>query len=304
MSRTAWLLAGVAALPACRCTPASRPPLPPPSATSDVVWNGAPLPVRVVKTEPARSLGYAGLTRVPKDDALLRVWPAATWVALCNRDYQVATEFVMVDERGTVIGRAAHGPDERPPEESRRYAKSPRRVQYVLEMAPGRLGALGIEPGATLTLAPALAAGAEASAPLLPDLPRVELRVRGQAITVEVAHTVVARRVGLMFRDTLPPDRGMLFVYRKSRHHSFWMKNCPVEIDVAYLAEDGRIATIHTMAPGWHATDAELAGYPATEDTAYALEMAGGWFRAHGAAVGDRVALPADLARWRESAEE
>jgi len=304
------LVVALAALPACRCAPTGPPPtpMPPRPAPTDapaVQWKGSAIPVRVATGDPARRQGFAGVPHLAPDDGLLRVWPTATWVALGDHEYQVATEVWLCDATGTILTRDSLGPDARPMESQRHWVKSPQRIQYVLELPPGRGAKLGLDAGAQLTIDPALTGTATPSRPWLPDLPRGTLEVGGQTITVEIAHTAEARRTGLMFRDTLPADRGMLFVYPRARVLSFWMKNCPVPIDVAYLTADGRIVSIYTMQPGWHTPDdADLPGYPGASATPFALEMAGGWYAAHGVKAGDAVALPPEVEAWRREAQD
>ncbi|MEY4718897.1 MAG: hypothetical protein RL563_1515 [Pseudomonadota bacterium] len=63
-------------------------------------------------------------------------------------------------------------------------------------------------------------------------------------INVEIAANGEQRRSGLMYRNTLPPDRGMLFVYPYSDYWGVWMKNTQIALDVIFLSEQGKVVEI------------------------------------------------------------
>lgn len=63
--------------------------------------------------------------------------------------------------------------------------------------------------------------------------------------TVEIADTPEAQRKGLMYRESLAPDRGMVFLYDTPANQSFWMKNTYIPLDIIYVREDGTIARIY-----------------------------------------------------------
>jgi uncharacterized membrane protein (UPF0127 family) len=111
----------------------------------------------------------------------------------------------------------------------------------------------------------------------------VELIVGGTMVVAEVADTPVARRMGLMGRVSLSQDTGMLFVFTKESERSFWMKNTPLPLSIAYMDARGRIVHMADMTP--LSTDPVPSQMPAL----YALEMTQGWFKAHGVMVGQTV---------------
>jgi hypothetical protein len=107
--------------------------------------------------------------------------------------------------------------------------------------------------GATLGLA--LAAGltgpVAAGAPCAAD--RVDLRWPGgaESFAVELADTPDERARGLMFRETLDPAAGMLFVYEGPRQATFWMKNTLIPLDIIFADPAGRVTRVHPDAiPG------------------------------------------------------
>ena len=63
---------------------------------------------------------------------------------------------------------------------------------------------------------------------------------------VEVARTDTQRAVGLMWRERMDPNKGMLFDFKKERFVTMWMKNTPLSLDMLFISIDGRIATIAT----------------------------------------------------------
>ncbi|MFN3232583.1 MAG: DUF192 domain-containing protein [Alphaproteobacteria bacterium] len=70
------------------------------------------------------------------------------------------------------------------------------------------------------------------------------------AFGVEIADTPESRRLGLMYREQLPADQGMLFTFDRVEHASFWMKNTPLPLDMIFIEADGRIVKIaHRTTP-------------------------------------------------------
>jgi uncharacterized membrane protein (UPF0127 family) len=113
----------------------------------------------------------------------------------------------------------------------------------------------------------------------------------GVVARVEIAATPEARERGLMGRADLPRDTGMLFVYPGDRELAFWMKDCPVALDAAYLDGEGRILNVHSMAPAVGVPDGDLPRYPSAGPARYVLEMESGWFARRGLGKGDRADL-------------
>lgn len=118
----------------------------------------------------------------------------------------------------------------------------------------------------------------------------VTLTLRGREVTAEVAATPAERGRGLMFRERLAPDAGMLFVYEVAEIQHMWMKNTLIPLSVAFIDGHGRIVSISDMAPLSETIHSSAA--PAR----FALEMNQGWFARHGVRAGDRVG---GLERWR-----
>ena len=105
-------------------------------------------------------------------------------------------------------------------------------------------------------------------------------------LTVELARTPAERSRGLMLRESLGEDRGMLFVFAENTTGGFWMKDTSIALSIAFIAEDGTILGIQEMEP----LSTEVHGPPGPYR--YALEVNQGWFQQNGFDVGDRVAIP------------
>ncbi len=118
---------------------------------------------------------------------------------------------------------------------------------------------------------------------------RVDLRGDwGQAhFTVEIADTGRERARGLMFRESLPNDHGMLFVYPFAHSAAFWMKNTLIPLDILFLSSDGRVISVHENAqPG------DLTPIQGGNKVRYVLEINGGISRRLGLSEGSELRSP------------
>jgi uncharacterized membrane protein (UPF0127 family) len=119
-----------------------------------------------------------------------------------------------------------------------------------------------------------------------------KLRVGGTVITVELASTKSERETGLMHRDSLPKDHGMLFIYPQPETLSFWMRNTIIPLSIAFFNQDGVIVNILEMKPG-----IEVPPYRSDKPCRFALEMATHWFSDHGVKAGDRIEIPEHIVK-------
>ena len=129
--------------------------------------------------------------------------------------------------------------------------------------------------------------------------PRIEAIFPDRAtVHLEVADTEAKRQRGLMFRPSLEPTSGMLFVFDEPGVHPFWMQNCLISIDIIWLDEEGRVADIAARAepcklPGCNPPCDSNAcpTYPHDGRANYVIEVVAGFAEAHGLKAGDRVQL-------------
>jgi uncharacterized membrane protein (UPF0127 family) len=75
-----------------------------------------------------------------------------------------------------------------------------------------------------------------------------------KSFSIEVADNPAERSTGLMFRETMPEDRGMLFVFEQTQPVGFWMKNTPLPLDLIFIAQDGTVRAIKQGEPFSEAT--------------------------------------------------
>ena len=109
------------------------------------------------------------------------------------------------------------------------------------------------------------------------------LRIKTHELRAEIANTEESRRRGLMYRDRLAQNSGMIFVYPRPEAAAMWMKNTGVALSVAFIGANGRILNIADMAP--HSEQAHASA----GEAAYALEMNRGWFSKRKIMRGDLV---------------
>ena len=111
----------------------------------------------------------------------------------------------------------------------------------------------------------------------------ITLKIGTQTVQAEIADTPQSREHGLMQRDHLCANCGMLFVFDRAGQYSFWMKNTPLPLSIAFISADGSIINIEEMQP--NTTDT----HDARGEALYALEMNSGWFAGHGILPANKV---------------
>jgi hypothetical protein len=135
---------------------------------------------------------------------------------------------------------------------------------------------------AILAIALPLPAAAQNAAATKP-LPVVMVKIAGHALRAEVVSTPELRARGLMFREKLGKNDGMLFIFDEPGYHSMWMMNTFIPLSVAFLDGEGRILNIEDMQP--KTLDSHVAQGPAR----YAIETNLGWFAERRIKTGDKV---------------
>ena len=92
---------------------------------------------------------------------------------------------------------------------------------------------------------------------------------------------------GMMFRDLLPPDRGMLFVHPAAGRYRYWMFQVSVPLDIIWLDARRRIVEISPDTPPCQAQARDCPSYGGNADSQYVLELAGGMAARYGLKLGD-----------------
>lgn len=113
------------------------------------------------------------------------------------------------------------------------------------------------------------------------------------SVDLELAQAPQERRNGLMGRESLAANSGMLFRYQKQQRpdHSFWMYQTLIPLDIAYLNEKGVIGNIQQMEPCASSNGTKCPSYPADVEFVSAVEMNAGFFESNGISSGDRFRL-------------
>jgi len=111
----------------------------------------------------------------------------------------------------------------------------------------------------------------------------ITIRVGDTYLVVEVARTPEARQLGLMYRQRLPEDMGMLFVFDTVGIYTFWMKDTYIPLSIAFITADGRIIDIQDMEP------LSLELHFPSQPIRFALEVNRSWFTRHDVKIGDTV---------------
>lgn len=128
-----------------------------------------------------------------------------------------------------------------------------------------------------------LAVSGAAHAQSAPAMPVVQLNAGMHLIKAEVAAENETRMRGLMFREKMGANEGMLFVFDQAAGHCMWMKNTLIPLSVAFLDQDATIINIEDMQPQ------KLDSHCAKKPAAYALEMNLGWFKQRGIKPGMKI---------------
>jgi uncharacterized membrane protein (UPF0127 family) len=96
-------------------------------------------------------------------------------------------------------------------------------------------------------------------------------------LLVEIARTNEEKCIGLMHRDSLAQDQGMLFVYETPQRLSFWMKNTKIPLDIGFFNSDQVLVQIEQMEP-FQGKDQSHPVYKSASAAKFALEVPMGWF--------------------------
>jgi uncharacterized membrane protein (UPF0127 family) len=137
---------------------------------------------------------------------------------------------------------------------------------------------------ANLILAGTLALSALISHAQTPQkFPVTQLTAGMHLIHAEVAQTEAERQQGLMFRENMQTNEGMIFLFGQPAGICMWMKNTLIPLSVAFLDQDGTIINIEDMKP--KTLNSHCSIKPAT----YALEMNAGWFKQRNIKPGTKI---------------
>jgi uncharacterized membrane protein (UPF0127 family) len=103
-------------------------------------------------------------------------------------------------------------------------------------------------------------------------------------ILVEIAEDEYSRAHGLMFRENMPENQGMLFIFEKESRQYFWMKNTPLSLDMIYVNDNNEIVNIHKYTKPY-----STQTYPSVKPAKYVVEVAAGFTDQHKISIGDII---------------
>lgn len=114
------------------------------------------------------------------------------------------------------------------------------------------------------------------------------IEIGGSTLQLQLALTPAEQKKGLMFRDSLPPDHGMLFLFERPGRQGFWMQNTSIPLDIGYLDASGELREIHQLFPF-----DETAVSSKSSEILMAIETNREWYRKNGINPGARLDMEA-----------
>lgn len=239
-----------------------------------VLFGEARLAVEVADDPAEQKQGLMDRPKLDADSGMIFVYPDEKLRSFWMRSTPIPLSVAFLDAKGTVLNvlemKALDG--------TPRY-KSAGEARYAVEANEGWFARHGVKPGDRVKFAY-----------------RAE-RIDGVAfgstvVKVEVADEPRAVERGLMYRDSLADDAGMLFVFPRPQRLEFWMRNTKIPLSIAFMDARRKVLNIEDMQAFDDRTRHHSKG-PAI----YALEVNQGWFAKHGVKPGDTARF---LARTSE----
>lgn len=144
-----------------------------------------------------------------------------------------------------------------------------------------------------LLCAAALLAGCKSNQDELRDFSGLDVTMpNGKIVRVEVMQKPIDMGRGMMFRDSLPPDHGMLFLYAREGNYPNWMYQVKIPLDILWLDHARRVVQILPNTPPCPSKSAkECPNFGGTEKAQYVLELAAGMADKYGVHVGSELSF-------------
>jgi uncharacterized membrane protein (UPF0127 family) len=117
-------------------------------------------------------------------------------------------------------------------------------------------------------------------------LPTCKMTIGSKTYELEMARTSDEQETGLMKRDTMPEDHGMIFIFQADRLQQFWMKDTRIPLDIIFVDHSGRVVSVSTMQPY------DLNTTSSIEPAQYAIELNAGQAKAAGVEKGNTLKIP------------
>lgn len=113
----------------------------------------------------------------------------------------------------------------------------------------------------------------------------------GTEVRVETMVEQVDMAKGMMFRDSLPEGRGMLFIHPQPGNHPYWMYQVKIPLDLVWMDINGRVTEMVENAPPCQTAASQCPNYGGNAQSQVVLELPGGYARKHGVQVGSVIQL-------------
>jgi uncharacterized protein len=126
----------------------------------------------------------------------------------------------------------------------------------------------------------------------------VSATIKGKPFTLEIADTDPKRERGLMYRDSMPADHGMIFLFDAPDNYRFWMKNTRIPLDIIFLDATGKVIDIEPR----KAHDETSMG--PEDPTSYVIELNSGAAKNIGLTRGDHIDIPQKLLKQPVHSDE
>ncbi len=120
------------------------------------------------------------------------------------------------------------------------------------------------------------------------------VEIKGQRFTIEVADSFAERERGLMFRDSLEKDNGMLFIHDTEEPQAYWMKNTKIPLDILYFSKDRKLVSAQERVPPCSAGD-RCPPYASEGAALYVLELNAGSVELFKIRAGDEMKISPDV---------
>jgi uncharacterized protein len=112
---------------------------------------------------------------------------------------------------------------------------------------------------------------------------------RGQIIKVETMITSADLRKGMMYRTSLAPDHGMLFIHPTPGNYPYWMYETLIPLDIIWMDNDRNIVQMVLSAPPCTTEPSKCTQYVCTKPARYVLELKGGMAKKYGLELGQKI---------------
>ena len=121
------------------------------------------------------------------------------------------------------------------------------------------------------------------------SLSTVTMSLADHPFVLQLAATDQQREIGLMYRENMPADQGMIFTFTKEDQMAFWMKNTHIPLDIVFINHQGRVVAIQ------HGKPFDLTSLESGEPAQYVIELNDGAAARAGLKVGDNVKVPQEV---------